>query len=693
MLKNIFSIGGSLLFNSQAAMNIHGQNIANSSVEGYHRRSAEFSSNPYIHIGGFDFGSGVNLSNVQRHYNDFISAQQQEKNGENSKWLAMQGNLTAMNNLFKDSAEKGMTKALSDFWNQWQKLSEQPNLDAAKTSLIGKSETMINLLKSKYSDMQNQLELMNTSVGQEVSKLNESMQQLAAVNQHMMSTGKSGELLDLRDRLISKMSKIASIKTIEHENGQVTVSLKGGQTLVDGPSAFEVRFENPQTVNDQINGSSFDGTVHYKGTSNKEYTVECITDGSANGGVSAAKVRVSLDGGNTWITNPDGSIKEFEATGPSKEIKVGDISLWFGKQGDSAQATTTNLTKGDRFIVKPKKNIFWHKNSSTSEDITPQSGNDKALSGGSLAGLLRARDMHISNYAKKIDSFAKELAWQINYAHSQGASASHITNTLGAYSVEETNIPLSESALPYAAKLTRGNFSIAVYNSQTGKKEDLKPVDFSSITPPGISSFDPAVHTMENVRDAINSTYAGKATASIENGKLRVQAASGKKISFAGDSSGLLAGLGINTFISGSSASDIAVNSVIKTDIKRICAGHVNGAGEVNTGDNTVAKRIADMATKVFTFEADGETYTSTFQEFLSSLIAKVGSDTAEANSGVTMTGTQLNFLNDQEQAISGVNVKEEMIKVKKLQQNYQSAAQLIKIAGEMYDTLLTLKR
>lgn len=692
MLKNIYSIGGSLMFNAQSAVSVHGQNMANASTPGYRRRTVEMRSNPYIQFGNNDFGTGVDIDRLRRHFDEYLAQQQQEKGGENAMWQAIKGNLAPLDAMFKDSGTKGLTKGLTDFWNQWQTVSEHPGQDAARTGLLGKTKSLLNLLQNKRADMDRQMEMMDKAIAQETNKVNTLMEQLAEVNRQIVGNSAGGELADQRDRIIEQMAAIVPVKSILRENGQATVSLVGGQTLVDGVSSYQFKFEGPKTVRELIDGSTFTDTVHYKGNSRSELTIECVTSGSANGGAGAATFRVSRDGGKTWISNSDGSPKTYTAIGPGNEIKIGDMSVWFGKTTDSTSAATTDLTKGDRFVIKPKKNLFWYKTSSTAEDVTPYQGNEKGINGGSLGGLLKARDNHVADYRRKLDALAKSLIWEVNYAHSQGAGTKHLDSVLGTYKTEDTSKNIADSSLPFADKITKGNFSIAVYDKTTGKHTATKPVDFSSITPPGIASFDPEQHTLENVRDAINATFTGQAKASIEDGKLRISAESGSQISFAGDTSGLLAGLGINTFMQGSDSSDIEINTALNSDISRICAGHVNGAGEVNSGDNTVARKLAAMSTKVASFTTETGSNNCTFQEYLSNLISQVGSDVATAESAATTSHAQLKFLNDRQQEVGGVNVKEEMIKIKQYQQHYQMASQMIKVANEMYDTLLALK-
>ncbi len=692
MLKNMYAIGSSLLYSSQISINVYGQNVANASTPGYRRRTVNNEAMPYINEGGYEIGTGVDVQSLCRRFDNFLAAQQRQKGGDNSMWEALNGNLSAMDNLFKDSDSKGLTKAMMDFWGDWQKLCEDPDTPATRTSLLGKSETFFKMIRSRYEDMQSQTRMIEKSIAQETAKANSIMKRLAAINRDITQGLNVDELKDERDLLLGKLSKIVDIRTSEKSNNQMEVMLRTGQTLVSGTSSYELKFEDPKVINSVLDGSSFKDSLYFKGSSNHEYTVECISGGPTDGSGGAAKFRVSTDGGKTWLKNSDGTEKVFTADGNSNRIKVDGIEIWFGSANDSTSPATTNLGKGDKFVVKPKSNLYWYKNSSSSEDITPRGDSLDRLGGGSLAGLLKARDKYIGSYSKKIDAFAKSLIWEVNYAHSQGAGRKHFTSLLGTYQAEKTNVPIADSKLPFADRIKAGNFSIAVYNSSTGDNVVNKSIDFSSINPPGIASFDPAQHSLEDVRDAINASFPGQVTASIDNGKLQLSAASGMSFSFAGDTSGLLAGLGVNTFVSGSGADDIKLNPMVKADNDYICAGHVNGAGEVNEGDNTVAKVLAALEDKKVPFFMEGDSTSSTFQHYLSDLVASVGADAAAADSSRVSTKAQLKYLDEQQESVGGVNIKEEMIRMKQAQQNYQNASKMIQIANDMYDTLLALK-
>lgn len=694
MLGNLFSIGRGAMQNAQMGLTVHGNNVANLKTPGYRRRTISQSEDCPIQSGKWSIGTGASIESITRNLNLFLERGVLDKSPDFSRWSAEAGNLGMVEKFFVETKTAGISKSMSEMWAAWQSLANGPQLGARRVALVGAAQKFASQISSTMGDLRRQQDLITTHLKQEVSKANDGIKELAELNKRIIANPQDNTLLDRRDIVLRGLSSMVDIKVAYEDSGQVTVSLGEGQKLVEGGKAFELKFENGGVRQSLIPGSSFKDDIHFSGTSGDELVIQVVKDGNSSGAAPAAQFKISKDGGKTWIKNPDGSDKVFDAGGQNEAVAVGDVKFWFGKKGASASAATTALKAGDRFTLTPKTEVRWYKNSSTSESISPVSGseNERRLRGGSIAGLLRARDEKIGSYIEKLDAFAKSIAWEINRAHSQGAGLVNHENTIGTYGVRDSSLPLAESNLPYAEKLASGSFSMTFYDATTGNKTGMAALDFSSI-PPGKENFDPAVHSLENVRDAINTTFAGKASAVITNGKLSIKGLNNNRFQFSNDSTGLLAGLGINTFFEGHDAASLEINSNISDDPSRIAAAHVNGAGEVNKGDNSTALTIAQLADKDNVgFKFGGSSTESSFNDFYSSLVAKVGSDTADAKANMSISQTVLKDLVDKQESVGGVNNDEEMNAIMRYQQSYRSAAKLIKTANDMFDVLLSLK-
>ncbi|NDV23266.1 flagellar hook-associated protein FlgK [Desulfovibrio sp. JC022] len=694
MLGNIFSIGRGAMQNAQMGLSVHGNNVANLKTPGYRRRTVVQDENMSIREGRWSYGTGASIQSIQRNLSQFLERGVLDKSPEFSRWSAESGNLSMVEKFFVESKDAGVSKSMSDMWAAWQSLANDPKLGANRVALVGSAQKFSSQLNSLVSDLQRQQDLITSHLKQEVGKANDAIKELAQLNKRIIANPTDNTLLDRRDVVLRGLSSLVDISVQEEPSGQVIVSLGEGQKLVEGDKAFELKFEQGKVRNSLVPGSPFKDEVHFSGHSGEELTIQVVSDGNASGAAPAAQFKVSRDGGKTWVSNPDGSEKLFNAGGQNEAVTVGGVKFWFGKAGSSASAATTQLKDGDRFTLTPKTEVRWYRNSSTSESVSPVAGNDgeRRLKGGSIAGLLRARDEKIGSYIEKLNSFAKSIAWEVNRAHSQGAGLVNHANVIGTYGVRDSSVPLAKSNLPYADKLTSGSFSMAFYNANTGKKVSVSAVDFSSIAP-GKKNFDPAVHSLENVRDAINASFSGKAQAVITNGKLSIKGLGDNRFQFSNDTSGVLAGLGMNTFFEGHDAASIKVHSNIEADPSKIAAAHVNGAGEVNKGDNSTARAVAALAGKKnVNFKSGGTSTESSFNDFYSSLVATVGSHAADAKANMSISRTVLKGLVDKQESVGGVSIDEEMNHITSYQRSYQTAAKLIKTANEMFETLLSLK-
>ena len=207
-------------------------------------------------------------------------------------------------------------------------------------------------------------------------------------------------------------------------------------------------------------------------------------------------------------------------------------------------------------------------------------------SGGSMAALLTFRDNYTGKYREKLDKLTETLIWETNRRHSQGAGLQAFSVMDATYSVNDTSKALGSDStgLTFGDRLQSGSAFVYVYNASSGLVQSSAALDFG-----GGAAFNPNIHSLEDVQNAFTNTFGGAITASITNNKLILEAQPGTTFAFGTDTSGLMAGLGLNTFFRGDSPTDILINEKVTSDLDYLATGHVNGAGEMNAGDNTTA--------------------------------------------------------------------------------------------------------
>ena len=690
MLNLIMNIGAGALRNAQSAISVCSDNVANASTDGYSRRTVDTVTSDSIYVSSLSLGTGADIETITRQMDRFVERQWLTANSDVSYWNSRTESLYSVESLFDEDDSYGLSTALGDFWSSINGLTEYPDSSASREELLASAQTLASTLSTLNAGLDESLLALEDAMADAVEEANTLIQGIAEVNGEIIGKEDDPVLADQRDQLIRELSSIVDVSVQYNENGSVTVLTAEGQTLVDGTLGRYFGLEPAGAEAVLTPDSAFDGQVYFEGDHNGELVVEFTSSGLADGSATAATYRVSLDGGQTWVTDDSGAPMDFTASGVENKVTVEGVSLWFGTVSDPTATPGTDAEAGDAFIITPKSTVHWFRTTSDSVNVTPLEGEDNRLSGGSLAGIASARDS-VLEYAKELDALAQELAWQVNYAYSQGASTEPLTYASANLGVNNAALPLAQTDLTFADRLSTGNLSLALYDETTGDALGVTALDFSSVTP-GQASFDPEVHSLDDVAQAVNDTFPGQVTATVTNGVLVLTAQSGTTFSFAGDSTGLLAATETNVLLNGDDASSLSVDSRLKADSSLVAAGAVDAQGVVASSDNSVAQLLADLQSTDVVLEGLTSNSSQTLDEHLHSLAALVGQDVDQSARQHSYADTLAQSINDRSEEISGVNLDEEMTLLMRWQQSYEAAATLIQTANEMFDVILSLK-
>lgn len=129
---------------------------------------------------------------------------------------------------------------------------------------------------------------------------------------------------------------------------------------------------------------------------------------------------------------------------------------------------------------------------------------------------------------------------------------------------------------------------------------------------------------------------------------------------------------------------NLALNATIRNDAGKISAAASPGA----PGDNTIANIIHNIQFSGVV----GETQ-SNFDDFYNAQVAEIGISTQRANKSAESQKNIMTQLSNMRESVSGVSLDEEAAKMIEFQKSYEASARLIKVADEMFDTVLNLKR
>ena len=704
MLSGLMNVGKTALNAAQAWISVTGSNIANADTEGYTRRYVDQRDAGTLVAKPGGEGLGVNAQQVLRYFNSFLESSYVRQSTNSARWEEQENIMGTLESLFNESNRAGISSSMNAFFTAWQKLAQRPGDTASREDLLSYADNLCDMLGNTATSVKALQSQMDVSINQSVSRVNELAKSIASLNKQINATTVDGvsnpnDLLDQRDQLVREMATYVDVKTVDSGGGNFTVALTTGQPLVQGVNTNDLEIREPRAENRLSVGSPYTGSIQYDGSDSHEYTVDIVSGGNAGPAGTAGNptFRVSLDGGKTWLRDENGNEQHYEisSTGASTDpVQVKNLKISFD--------STSNFTVGDKFDIIPKTGLYWIEPTRGPQNVTPQVGFDGTdtagrVSGGKLTTYFNIRDDNCGRYMDELDATAKSLIWEVNRIHSQGAGTSLFDFAQGQQGVSNTTVPLgsAQAVLPESSRLQAGNVNFYFYNKTSGDYVSSGQLDFSAITP-GTPNFDPSKHSLDDVVSAINSSFPGELTATIQDGKLVLNTAAGSNLQFAlgTDSTGMMAALGVNTFFTGTTASNIATSKQLHDNENYIAAGQVNGQQQINKGDNATATAIGKLASTNVTISTAWKTTSNqTIGQYYASLVTTVGADTRFAKTNSEYHKALTSDLSEQVSSASGVNLDEEMANLIKYQHSYTAAAKLITTADQMLQTLLGLKQ
>jgi flagellar hook-associated protein 1 FlgK len=252
MATNIFSIGQSALQAAMAAQATTSHNISNATTPGYNRQEVVQSSAGGINYGYGFVGQGAQVTQIKRIYNDFLTKQALASQSSASSLDSYYAQISQINNMVADT-KAGLSPALQDFFAAIQNLASNPNTQASRQSVLSQASTLVARVSSINDQLQQSSAAVNSQITSTVTSINSYAQQIAKLNQAIVSAVGSGggqqpnDLLDQRDQLVAELNKYVKITTVPQDSGAVSVFIGTGQSLVTGDQITQLTVTNSPT--------------------------------------------------------------------------------------------------------------------------------------------------------------------------------------------------------------------------------------------------------------------------------------------------------------------------------------------------------------------------------------------------------------------------------------------------------------
>jgi flagellar hook-associated protein 1 len=621
------AVSGLLAF--QQELNTTSNNISNANTAGYSRETTDLVSVPGPYIGNLSVGNGVQVSSVQRVYNQTVASQVVAATSAYNQLNSFSTQAAAVDNLL-GSTSNGLSAQLQSLVSALQTVANAPTSSASRQAFLSQAQQLVSNLQNDDGGLTSLGSQANTQLNSDASEVTSLAQGIATLNRQIMadtsnSTQAPNSLLDQRDQLINQLATYANVTTTQQSDGSVNVYIGSGQTLVTGttaaglttiPNAYDPSQDDLALssaagsidVTGQISGGTLGGTLQFRSQ---------MLDPARN---SLGQIAVVLSNaintqnqaGLDQSGNPGGAI--FAVGGVGVLPDSGNA----GNATVSATVADANAITSDDYLLR-YDGANWSLTNASSGANVQLAGNGSNASPFTADGL----SIVVGAGAQAGDSYLVEptrgavAGMQVVMTNpSQLAAAAPLLTS--AASSNSGSGSIDAGSVPDSADWVRGNYMLTFTNATTWQATNAAGVVVG------------------------NGAYT-----------------SGSPIDFNG----------VQVTVSGAPASGDSFS--IKD----------NASGSGDNRNLTVMAGLLDQGL------IGGNT---SINDAASQMVTGIGIQTSQAQSGTTAQQSVLTDASNAQQSISGVNLDEEAANLVQYQQAYQAAAEVINVASTLFKSIIT---
>jgi flagellar hook-associated protein 1 FlgK len=655
-----FAIGISGLNAAEQAFGIIGNNIANAATEGYHRQRVDLAPSYSSQIGSVIVGGGVEFIGVTRLIDGLLDTEISRQKSILEHVSQEVGTLRTIENAFGEFTEgNGLSAAIDEFFNALQDLSSHPTELIWQNQVVTSAQTMANRFRTLGEYLTTLKEQIELEAENTIAQVNLLADKVAELNDNIekleIGGGQANNLRDQRDRTISEMHKLIGIETKSQGHGVTDVYL-GGTPIVVGTTVTEL--EVGKDENNEL-GISVADMNNFNITSQSGILGGLLS--LRNDIVS--EIHDDLDSLATAIIQ---QINQYHVQGVGSSGSFTELTGWpvtsedladFGANvtDGSIYIRVTNTSTGEISRYEIPVNKSTDSLSDIATDIT-------TITGGNLNASVLSSKLHIQ------------------------ADANYEFDFLPAVLPEPvpTDINFSGSSDP----------SVSLSGIYTGSANDTLTFTVSGSgdvgidTPLTLTVTDGALNTIDIIN--IGSGYAVGDKIDIGDTGIKLSLGTGDLNAldsfsidvFADtDTSGVLAAVGMNTFLAGSSASDMTVSSdIIDTP------GRVASSLGADMTDNTNASRMAGLREQAVT-----SLNSLSPVEFYRQMITEIGQDLLVKQTRQDNIEAMIQNLTNQQSEISGVDINDEATRILLFEQMFKAISKYLSTLQSSLATMMEI--
>lgn len=628
-MADMLSTGVSGLLAFQQALDTTSNNIANVNTPGYSREAVDLVSVPGQTAGNITIGDGVAVSSVQRIFDQTVASQVVTATAAYNQLNTFSTQAAQIDNLL-GSTTSGLSTQLQSLMSAVQNVADAPTSSASRQALISQAQQLVGSLQSDNATLQNLESQSNAQLSGAASQVSSLAQSIASLNKQIMAD--TSQSTQAPNSLLDQRNQLIN-QLATYVNVSTTPQPDGTMSVYIG------------TGQALVSGTTAASLV----TTPDSYNPSRM-DLSLQSGSNSTDITHQITGGTL---------------GGTLQFRSQMLDPTINSLGQMALVLATAMNTQNQSGLDQSGNLGQAFFSVGGVGVLPSSGNTGTAS--VAATVSNANAVTTDNYVLKYNG----SSWSLSNAVT-GAAVTMSGNGTSAspFTADGLSLVVSGSALAgdsYQIQPTNGvvtGMSVLLTDpSQVAAAAPLVTSAGGSNT--GSASIDQGSVVAGYTPDNYTLTFTGASTYKI------VDNTSGATVVANGayTSGSPITFNGITVSVAGAPASgdSFSIN---------------NNAG--GSGDNRNANAMAGLLDQPL---IGG---TTSINGAVGALVANIGIQTSQAQTGATAQQAVLTDATNAQQSVSGVNLNEEAANLVQYQQAYQAAAEVIKTAATLFQSLLS---
>lgn len=235
------------------AITTAGHNISNANTEGYSRQRVQIKEFDPLYKPDLEraeragmIGQGVDVQSINRVRDELLDSRIVSHANTESYWQTRSDYYTMIEQIYNEPDDVSVRSNMDKFWESWQELSINPESKASRQAVVTRAETLTDSIKQRWESLAGIGNLLEGDIEATVKQVNSLSKQIANVNAEIVRSRAMGDnpndLLDRRDLLVDKLSKLVNVSTDQRDGDEFMVHVDG-KVLVQGGISREIELQ------------------------------------------------------------------------------------------------------------------------------------------------------------------------------------------------------------------------------------------------------------------------------------------------------------------------------------------------------------------------------------------------------------------------------------------------------------------